>query len=553
MEKMTFLNPEKQSREEQFLFKVVCLLPEAGSDYREQLRNSFFVLDEERLWRLSLDCKVTAVFSHRLADLLGWENIPPRWREFHDAMAEQVNFYCDEIDFVAQELNASGIKVIALKNDSIVRAFNLCGGCCPMSDIDILIENTYQQQADTILGGLGYKHYWADNSSLQRQAEKSTSYFKVTPSGEFMFLDVHWEAIGVRWMSGDLGELTSMMVERSLPIPGTTARIFSPEDNLFQVVLHNAKHAYRQKPGFMRNLDVHRIIEHQEINWRVFLDLINTHKIKTAAYFSLSAPVISFGTSVPKEVLGAMGPPFWKKPFCGFLQSAWFFNSNKTKLRSLTFRMVRVMLYDDLTIVIRNGISSFWRRRRKWRLFYLLRDKLLGLWRNNTKSFEIFPIVFHGPGSYKNIFKGSGYTIVLEDDGQEGYVYVTKEDGSQIFHVLKLYDQGDAERISDGDLMEILWHPKLKKVGVKYHGKIQAIFDIKKNTSYSMGKFSIEFPLGNVLWRKTKNYFLDDSVLSEFEGINYQKRDFFKRPLIIGMESFRKICWQLSRGKRGQR
>jgi len=520
MEKMTFLNPEKQSREEQFLFKVVCLSPEAGSDYREQLRNSFFAMDEERLWQLSLQVKVTALFAHRLADILGWENIPLRWREFHDAMAEQVNFYCDEIDSVAQELNAFGIKVIALKNDSIARAFNLCRGCCPMSDIDILIENSHQKQADTILGGLGYKHYWADNSSLQRQAEKSTSYFKITPSGEFMFLDVHWEAIGVRWMSGDLGELTSMMVERSLPIPGTTARIFSPEDNLFQVVLHNAKHAYRQKPGFMRNLDVHRIIEHQEINWRVFLDLISTHKIKTAAYFSLSAPVISFGTSVPKEVLGAMAPPFWKKPFCGFLQSAWFLNSNKTKVRSLIFRMIRVMLYDDLTIVIRNGISSVWHRRRKWRLFYLLRDKLLGLRRKNTKSFAFFPIVFHGPGFYKKTFKGSGYGIVFEDEGQKGYVYVTKEDGSKIFHVLKLYDQGDAEKISDGDLMEILWHPKLKKVGVKYHGKIQAIFDIKKNISYSRDSFLIEFPLANVFWRKCKNYFLDDSVLSEFEGIN---------------------------------
>jgi hypothetical protein len=140
--------------------------------------------------------------------------------------------------------------------------------------------------------------------------------------------------------------------------------------------------------------------------------------------------------------------------------------------------------------------------------------------RKNTRSFEIFPIVFHGPGSYKNIFKGSGYTIVLEDDGQEGYVYVTKEDGSQIFHVLKLYDQGDTERISDGDLMEILWHPKLKKVGVKYHGKIQAIFDIKKNTSYSRDSFLIEFPLANVFWRKCKNYFLDDSMFSEFEEIN---------------------------------
>jgi hypothetical protein len=34
-----------------------------------------------------------------------------------------------------------------------------------------------------------------------------------------------------------------------------------------------------------------------------------------------------------------------------------------------------------------------------------------------------------------------------------------------------------------------------------------------------MVKFLIEFPLGNALWRKTKNYFLDDSMFSEFEGL----------------------------------
>src|SRR5512137_2542439 len=111
MEKMTFFNRGKQSREEQFLLTALCLSTKAGSDYKKQLGNSFFALDEERLWRLSLNAKVTAVFAHRLADLLGWEKIPPRWREFHDNMAEQVKLYNKEIDLIAQKLNACGIRV----------------------------------------------------------------------------------------------------------------------------------------------------------------------------------------------------------------------------------------------------------------------------------------------------------------------------------------------------------------------------------------------------------------------------------------------------------
>jgi len=516
---MNFFKRGKQSREKQFLFDVFCLSTEAESDYREQLRNSFFAMDEERLWQLSLNSKVTAVFAHKLADLLGWENIPLQWREFHDNMAEQVKLYNKEIDLIARELSSYGIKVIALKSDSIALAFHLCRGCCPMSDIDILIENANQQQADVTLGKLGYKHFWADNS-IPHQSYKSNTYFKITPSGQFIFLDVHWEAIGVRWMRGDLCELTNKMVERSLPIPGTTARIFSPEDNLFQVVLHNAKHAYRRKPGFMRNLDIHRIIENQDINWTVFLNLTRTHKINTAAYFSLLAPEILFGTPVPAEVLGAIAPPSWKKPLFRFVKSAWFINAHKNKLRSFIFRIIRVIMYDDIKMVIRNSIISVLRKRRRWRVFFLLRSKIFSLLSKKTKSCATFPMVFHGTGSYKKFFKGSGYGIVFEDDGQEGYVYATKEDGSKILDGLKLYDQGDEEQISQGDLLKFLWHPKLKKMGILYHGKIQAVFDVQKNTSYSKAGFLIEFPLANVLWRKCKNDFLDDSALSGFEEIN---------------------------------
>ena len=310
------------------------------------------------------------------------------------------------------------------------------------------------------------------------------------------------------------------MVKRSLPIPGTTARMLSPEDNLFQVVLHNAKHAYRLKPGFMRNLDVHRIIENQEINWTVFLNLIRTHKINTAAYFSLLAPAILFGTPVPAEVLGAIAPPSWKKPLFRFVKSAWFLTSNKNKLRSFIFRIIRVIMYDDIKIVIRNSIISVWQKRRKWKAFYLLRSKVVGLLSKRTRSFATFSIVFHGPGSYKKIFKGSGYGVVFEDDGQEGYVYATKEDGSKILDALKLYDQGDTEKISEGDLLKILWHPELKKVGIMYHGKIQAIFDFQKRELYSKVGFRIGFPLSNASWCKSKNHLWDDSALSGFEAIN---------------------------------
>jgi hypothetical protein len=140
----------------------------------------------------------------------------------------------------------------------------------------------------------------------------------------------------------------------------------------------------------------------------------------------------------------------------------------------------------------------------------------------STRFFAAFPIVFQGPGSYKKDFKGTGYGIVFEDDGQEGYVYTTfttKKNNPRIFGGLRLYEQGNTERISKNDLLKILWHPKLKKVGIMYHGKIRAIFDFKRNEIYSMDGCYIRFPLSNPYWYKQKNHLWDDIAAAEFEGI----------------------------------
>ena len=146
----------------------------------------------------------------------------------------------------------------------------------------------------------------------------------------------------------------------------------------------------------------------------------------------------------------------------------------------------------------------------------MIRSKIVDLWSKRTRSVVTFPIVYYGSGSYKKIFKGRGYGVIFEDDGQGGYVYAIKEDGSKILDALKLYDQGDAEKISEGDLLKILWHPRLKKVGVMYHGKIQAIFDIAKKESCCR----TGFPLPNPSWCKSKNHCWDDNALSGFEAIN---------------------------------
>ncbi|WAC08784.1 MAG: hypothetical protein OS130_06250 [Thermodesulfobacteriota bacterium] len=88
MGKLMFFKRKKSSREEEFLFKALFLSVDPGSGERNQLRNSFFALDEEWLWQLALNTKVTAVFGHRLAPWagrishIGGENFMTPWPGF---------------------------------------------------------------------------------------------------------------------------------------------------------------------------------------------------------------------------------------------------------------------------------------------------------------------------------------------------------------------------------------------------------------------------------------------------------------------------------------
>ena len=149
------------------------------------------------------------------------------------------------------------------------------------------------------------------------------------------------------------------LVERSVPIEGTSVRLLNPEDNLLQVCLHTAKHSYVREPGFRLHLDVLRILAATDIDWQLFADKVKFHRVKTPVYFSLLIPYQLLGAAVPEAILQELRPPAWKENFLfAAIQRAGLFNPKERKFTRVEYILFNVLLYDDLPGLLRGVFPS---------------------------------------------------------------------------------------------------------------------------------------------------------------------------------------------------
>jgi hypothetical protein len=113
-------------------------------------------------------------------------------------------------------------------------------------------------------------------------------------------------------------------------------------------------------PGFRLHLDVDRIVRYQAVDWNLFFKRVVDLKVKTAVYFSLAIPMILFQTPIPGEVLSQLEPSGWKrKRITRSLQNAGLFNPDERKFSRAGLIIFTVLLYDDLSGLLR-GIFPNW-------------------------------------------------------------------------------------------------------------------------------------------------------------------------------------------------
>ncbi len=343
-------------------------------------------IGEQAALHLAQSNEVVSIVAHRLMGTDSGES----WRQIHEVSRARLAAYLSELDSIAVTLAKHDILLVALKNGGIARGIYPCPGCCPMGDLDVLVEKKDFRAAHAILLDQGYRFEYRsplEETDLKAAEESGgAEYWKMLPNGEKMWLELQWRPVAGRWIRPDQEPSAEELMARSMPIPDTAVRLLAPEDNLLQVALHTAKHSYVRAPGFRLHTDVDRIVRRQVIDWQIFVGRVRRLRVKTAVYFSLAIPVALFDTPVPNEVLEQLKPRAWKERLISrWIQRAGIFNPQQKKFSRLGYIVFTTLLYDDLgglwrgVFPDRQWMQQRYGFRRDWLLPYYHGRRLIDL------------------------------------------------------------------------------------------------------------------------------------------------------------------------------
>lgn len=285
--------------------------------------------------------------------------VEQRFIEEHNRVQTMLEHYFTELDHIGNIFSKNGIKVILLKNTGIARAIFDCAGCCPMGDMDILVEKENFLNAHKLLVTEGYTFKFRsdlETDDIQCALRNGGSeYWKILKTGEKLWLELQFRPVAGRWINHDQEPDVGELFERSIAISGSSLRLLSPEDNLLQVSLHTAKHSYIRAPGFRLHTDVDRIVRFQNIDWNIFLSKVISLKVKTAVYFSLLIPRVLLNTPVPQFVINKLAPGNFKEMIITeILNRAGLFNPDKKKFNKITYLLFNILLYDSYRQIFLN-------------------------------------------------------------------------------------------------------------------------------------------------------------------------------------------------------
>jgi len=92
-----------------------------------------------------------------------------------------------------------------------------------------------------------------------------------------------------------------------------------------------------------------------------------------------------------------------------------------------------------------------------------------------------YKIQFDGPATYPQAFEDAGFGLVLDDDGDTGYLYVTSVDFEEVHDSLHIYNSTGPESPKPGEEIHLVYNPALVKVGLYYRDKFWAVVDYSKS------------------------------------------------------------------------
>lgn len=307
--------------------------------------------------------RVEAIVAHALLDLAGRGAVGGRAAAIHDAATARMKVLGDALDRVAARFAGEGIRVVALKNAGIARGIFPCPGCCPMGDVDTLIDRARFRDAHRLILEEGFdlasRAPDVEPADLEHGLGSGGTEYRALIDGHEVWFELQWRAIAGRWIRKDQEPETPALLARSVAIPGTDIRLLHPDDNMLQVCLHTAKHTYVRAPGLRLHTDVDRLTTFTPPRWDALVAEARARTIATPVYFSLALARALLDTPIPDDVLLALAPPRWKRDLVvGWLRRIDVFEPDQRKFRRPDMMVFHALLYDSAGGLLASALDT---------------------------------------------------------------------------------------------------------------------------------------------------------------------------------------------------
>jgi hypothetical protein len=325
--------------------------------------------DLEALLEFAVANRIAPIVAHALLDT-GAPAVRGRADAIHGASYARLDALLRALDDVAEALAAHDIPVVALKNAGIARAIHDCRGCCPMGDIDVLIDRRSFRAAHEILMGMGFEfdsRAEIEPAELEAGLESGGTEYRRMDGDHEIWLELQWRPVAGRWISNAQEPLAEDLLERSLAIEGSKARVLEPTDNMLQVCLHTAKHTFIRAPGLRLHTDVDRLAHWTPPDWDLLAERAETMGVSTAVFMSLALSGLLLGTPIPEETLDRLAPGRWKRELLSrWLARADYFYPDEKKFSRLGMLTFHALLYDDFAGLLAAAVDTD-RSQLRWR------------------------------------------------------------------------------------------------------------------------------------------------------------------------------------------
>ena len=179
--------------------------------------------------RFAEDNRVGPIVAHTLLEAFGDDFAQANEaRAIYARSERRMAVLMDELDAVASRLATEGIALVALKNAGIARGIFPHVGCCPMGDLDVLIDRARFREAHQLIEETGFvlaTRGTVEAADLEEGLAHGGTEYRREVGGEEVWFELQWRPVAGRWIREDQELKAAELIGRSVPIEGTDVRL----------------------------------------------------------------------------------------------------------------------------------------------------------------------------------------------------------------------------------------------------------------------------------------------------------------------------------------